>query len=89
MRLIKGFHVRHIADEVIAVPTGEVAGKLSGLVTMNETGLFLFDLLKENQTQESLVQALVAEYEVSPDKASKDVSEFLEILRAYNLLLEE
>ena len=45
MRIMEGFHLRSIAGEMIAVPTGAVATKLSGLAILNETGQFLFELL--------------------------------------------
>ena len=57
MRLIGGFCVHKVLDETVAVPTQEAAHRLSGLVSMNETGEFLFQLLQTTQTKESLVQA--------------------------------
>ena len=88
MRITEGFHLRQIAGELIAVPTGPVAAKLSGLAVMNDTGRFLFELLQSEQTEDSLVQALLNEYDITPDIAKEDVCEFLTVLRQ-NGLLEE
>ncbi|MDO4747946.1 MAG: PqqD family protein [Eubacteriales bacterium] len=89
MKLVKGFHIRNIADEILAVPTGEVAKVLSGLVTLNETGAFLFGLLIEEQSEESLLKALVTKYDVSEEDAEKDIAEFIGVLRHYNLVSED
>ena len=88
MRILEGFHLRQIAGEMIAVPTGPVAAKLSGLAVMNETAKFLFDLLQNDQTEDSLVSAMLEEYEITEDIARADVQEFLAILRDCDLLIE-
>ena len=88
MRILEGFHLRQIAGELIAVPTGPVAAKLSGLAVMNETARFLFDLLQTEQTEDSLVSAMLEEYETSSETAREDVQEFLAILRENGLLVE-
>ena len=62
MRIVSGFHVREILDEVIAVPTGEAAGKLSGIVGLNEVGRFLFERLNRECTEQELVQAVLDTY---------------------------
>lgn len=88
MRLIGGLCVHKVLDETVAVPTQEAAHRLSGLVSMNETGEFLFQLLQTTQTKESLVQALLENYEIDPKAAELDVMNFLEILKSNNLLDE-
>ena len=88
MKLIGGFCVRKILDETVAIPTQEAARKLSGLVAMNETGEFLFELLQKTQTEESLVQALLDAYEIDEETAKTDVEVFVKILKENNLLEE-
>lgn len=88
MKIVAGFCIRKILDETIAIPTQEAAHNLSGLASMNETGEFLFELLQTEQTQESLVDEMVKNYEVDLQTAQRDVAVFVTILRA-NHLLEE
>lgn len=88
MYIVKGFQIREILDEIVAVPTGEVAQKFSGIVGMNEVGKFLFEKLSTEQTVQSLVVALMEEYEVEEQTATEDVKEFLEELRKNGLLVE-
>ena len=88
MRIVSGFIVREIAGNTVAVPTGDSARRLSGLVALNGSGKFLFELLQTEQSQESLVQALTDAYEVTREVASADVAEFIVMLRENNMLAD-
>lgn len=87
MRIVSGFIVREIVSQTVAVPSGESAHRLSGLVSLNESGRFLFELLQTEQTEDSLVQALVDAYEIDTATAQQDVSDFLDLLRDNDLLV--
>lgn len=88
MRIVPGFVVREIAGETIAIPAGAAARELSGLMALNGSGKFLFNLLQTEQTEESLVQALLEAYEIDSATAKADLEEFLAVLRE-NGVLEE
>lgn len=88
MRIISGFHIRTIVDEIIAVPTGEAAKKMSGIVSLNPVSKFLFEELRNEHTEQSLVSALMNEYEVDQTTAEADIREFLDYLRSFHLLME-
>lgn len=88
MRIVSGFHVRQILDEVIAVPAGEAGSIFSGIISLNEIGKFLFEALASEQTVDSLVQSVLDEYDTDAETARADVTEFLEHLRKAGLLIE-
>lgn len=88
MRIVPGFIVRQIADQIVAIPSGESARALSGLVALNGSGRFLFDLLQAPRTEEELVAAMLEAYDVDDATARADVSEFLTALRRSQLLDE-
>ena len=88
MRVVPGFVVRQIAGETIAIPAGPAARELSGLLALNGSGQFLFELLQTQQTEDTLVQAMLDTYEIDEATARADVAEFLEILRASGVLQE-
>ena len=46
MRIKKKFVLREIAGEYVLVPVGEAARELNGIVTVNELGAFLWNLLQ-------------------------------------------
>lgn len=88
MHIVPGFVVRKIAGETIAIPAGAAARELSGLLALNGSGEFLFGLLQSEQTEDTLVQAMLETYDTDPDTARTDVAEFLSILRDNGILVE-
>ena len=88
MRIVPGFVVRQIAGETLAIPAGPAARELSGLLALNGSGQFLFQQLQNEQTEDSLVQAMLDAYEIDEVTARADVAEFVEILRSSGVLVE-
>jgi hypothetical protein len=88
MHVVPGFVVREIAGETIAIPAGAAARELSGLLALNGSGQFLFELLQTEQTEDSLVKAMLETYEIDEATARADIAEFLEILRSNGVLVE-
>lgn len=89
MHIVPGFLIREIVGEIVAIPSGQAAHQLSGLVALNDTGKYLFDLLQAEQTQESLVNALMDTYDVDFATAQADVSAFLKLLQDHHLLADD
>ena len=89
MRIVAGFIVREVAGETIAIPAGTAARELSGLLALNGSGKLLFELLQTEQTEESLVQALLDTYEIDAATAQAAVAELLAVLRSSGVLLEQ
>lgn len=87
MRIVHGFLLREVAGELIVIPTGEAARRLSGVITLNDCGRFLFERLQTEQTKESLVNALTEEYDIDERTASEDVDEFIDQLERYGFLM--
>lgn len=86
MRASKDFIVREIAGECILVPVGAAAANFNGLVTVNEIGKFIFDVLAEDCTQEAVVERILEVYDVDRQTAAADLAEFLEKMREIGAL---
>ena len=54
--------------------------------TLNELGLFIWNVLEQPSDVEALVAAVRATYDVEHDRVSEDVSALLADLRAKNLI---
>ncbi len=54
--------------------------------TVNQTGLFILQKLKEGKETEQIVKELTEEFEVSQEEAERDLIDFVEKLRSYRLL---
>lgn len=87
MKIKKGFAKRNIAGENIVVPLGS-KNEFNGMITLNETGSFLWDCLCKNTTVEKVAKKVVDEYDVDLDTAISDVGKFVAMLRENNLLDE-
>ncbi|WP_295585007.1 PqqD family protein [uncultured Oscillibacter sp.] len=87
MRATSEMVLREIAGEYLLIPTGETALKIHGMVTLSESGLLLWKKLQSECTEDSLVEALLAEYEVDPATARADVCAFLEKMDEAGLLV--
>lgn len=79
---IKGdFVLRQIAGSTVVVPIGESAMDFSGMLNLNETGVFLFKALQDGASKEDLLVKLTDEYDVPEDKAAKDIDVFINKLK--------
>ena len=86
MNVRKQLVKRTIAGDVILVPEGDASLELKGLLTLNETGERMWDLLLQCDTEEALVQHMLEEYEVDEATLRTDVREFLAQLRQLEIL---
>ena len=87
MKIKDGFILRNVADTYMIVPVGDSFVDFSSVITTNETGAFIWELLKEPKTKEDLVKADMAEFEgASADEVSSDIDEFIDALEDNNIL---
>lgn len=88
MKIRNEYIMRKIAGETVIVPVGDAAARFSGMITLNETGEFIWTFLQEENSEDGLLNAMLEEFEVDKDRASADIASFLEILRKNNMLEE-
>ena len=88
MRIIEGFIKTEIADKTVVIPVGDKTVDFSGIISLNETGAFLWDLLLSDVTRDTLTAALLNEYEIGKDTAEKDIDAFLQALREKDVLCD-
>ncbi|MBR7009348.1 MAG: PqqD family protein [Oscillospiraceae bacterium] len=86
MKLKHEFVVREIAGETLLVPVGTATLSLNGMLVLNECGKYLWDRIPDAGSEEDLINALLAEYEVNRQTAAQDVAEFLESLRKLGII---
>ena len=80
MRIDKEFILREIAGDYIIIPAGKTVLDFNGLITVNEVGVSLWNMLQNEVTFEELVQGVLAEYDVEESVAREDIQEFLAAL---------
>ena len=89
MRIKQDYILKTIGDEIIIVPVKDEAVRFNGIITVNKTAAFLFQLLQENNYNEmDLVQFVLDHYDVDEPKAKKDVESFILKCKKNGLLSE-
>ncbi len=88
MRIREGFMLRDIAGETVVVPVGQTSLDFNGMITLNDTGAFLWRMLQEETDADALAAAILAEYDVDEQTARRGIERFIEKLRVEGLLAE-
>lgn len=86
MKIKENFILRKVADSYIVVPVGSMTLNFNGIINLNETGAFLFEKLQQGAGREDLINALLEEYDVAPDRAENDVDIFIQKVRNADVL---
>lgn len=87
MKIKPDFNLKNICGVNVVVAEGEKNINFDSIFSLNETGAFLWkEAQKGDFTVDSLTQALTQEYEVEPQVAHNDVSEFVDKLAEQQLL---
>lgn len=86
MKLKNGIVTNSIDGESFAIATGDAAKEFNGLIKNNPTAAFIFELLKTEQTEDSIVEAMLEKYEVDEPTVRADVKELIDLLKSKNLI---
>lgn len=77
MRLKKDYVLRQLADVWAVLPISSEMLNFDGMLTLNQSGVLLWNKLEEGADREAMADALFEEYEVTRERALADVDEFL------------
>lgn len=86
MKILDGFILREVAGNYIVVSVGDRVKKFNGVINLNESGAFLWKQLENESDEDSLINALMAEYDVDEELAKKDVKAFVSTLKEAGLI---
>ena len=79
----------YVADRNVVVPIGQASVDFNGLITLNDTGAFLWKKLVDGCSYDELLAALLAEYDVDEATAKEGIDAFLNTARSANLIDED
>ena len=88
MKRKQGFIVREVAGKNVAVAVGAASKEFHGMLTLNETGLFIWKQLDTDTTEEAIVSELIKVYEVDEERAKSDVHRVIEVLKNAGIVTE-
>lgn len=87
MKLKDGFVLREVAGQTVVLPSGEDLD-LNMVITLNDTGKFLWQLCQTETNEKELVSALLQEYRVDEERACAAVSGFILKLKEHDFLAD-
>lgn len=88
MKLNKDIMLGNIDGKDFAVATGNLAKSFNGIINNNPTANYIFTLLKTEQTEDSIVEAMLKKYDAPEDVIRADVKEVLDTIRKAGILEE-
>ena len=86
MKIREGFILRQVLDIYAVIGVGSEAYMPNRIMSVNETGAFLWRMLENGAEKQELIDALLREYETDPQTAEKDVDAFLKELQDKGLV---
>ncbi len=79
-KIKEGLMLREVSGNYVVVAVGKMSKEFKAVITLNETGAFLFKKLQASITKEDLIKELMNEYEIDLNTATNDVDKFIQKL---------
>ena len=89
MKLKYNFIVRKVNDRAVAVAVGEDCVNFNGMVKLNPTGEFVFNMLNSGDVSAAdIIAAVIEKYDVDEKTATDAVNAYIDSLRSSGLIEE-
>lgn len=79
---------QHLGDAWVGVPVGEAAVECDVMLSLNDVGHDIMELLVTDTTPDAIVDAMLEQYDAERATVSHYVCETLDLLRSRNLIEE-
>lgn len=77
MKRKNDFIMENVGGEYLLVPLGAQVMDMNGIITLNDSGSYLWELLEEERTADELAAAVAERFDTTPARARADVDTFL------------
>lgn len=81
--------VKHIADEILLIPIGDIAKSFHGCIRINEVTELIIQKATHPTEIENLVEAIMQNYDVDREQAFNDTLEIIEMLLKLNIITQD
>jgi hypothetical protein len=88
MKIKEGFILSKVGGDTVAVASGNLSKTFSGVVVLNGSGAFLWNVLASGggTDEKGLLSALLDEYEIDESTARADIGLFIDKLSAAGII---
>lgn len=80
------FVLRTIGGETVLVPVGSLNDNFHGIISLNETGKFIWERLSQGQEPHQIAEALTEVYDVEKEQADRSVEKICGQLKELGIL---
>ena len=81
MKIKQGFLLRRMADQFVVVAVGAAAQEFPGMMRLNGSGAFIWKQLEREVDENTVIRAVLEEYDVPEEQAAADVRRCIAQLR--------
>jgi hypothetical protein len=78
---------RKIGDDFVMVPIRQDVENLSSIYVLNDVAARIWELIDGENTMDFILSKVVEEYEVNPQEAEKDISDYLQTLEISRMII--
>lgn len=86
MRAKDGYMTRQMGDSYIVVAVDDIEDEFDGLITLNNSGLFIWEQLQNDITYDNLLNSIVERYDAPVEIIKADLDRFLITAEKANLI---
>ena len=86
MKIKDGFIMKDVAGSKVVLPLGERQFDVNGIITFNDVGAEVFNMLDGTNSVEEIATKIAKDYDVSYEMVEADVNELIEKMRANGLI---
>ena len=86
MKIKKGYIIKEVADSYIVVPVNDMVNENNIIISFNQTGAFIWELLQNDISYEDALAKIIDHYDVDYDTAKRDFDMFIKKSRDIDIL---
>lgn len=87
MKVKPGFILRKVGKQYVVAATGEASKNFNGMIRLDESGAFAFNLLKNEITEQEMLSALMEKYPDQEAELAQALPNFLAKLKEADALV--
>lgn len=86
MKIKDGFIMKDVAGSKVVLPLGERQTEIRGIITFNDIGAEVFNMLDGTNSVEEIIAKIVKDYDAPYEIVKSDVEKLIEKMRANGLV---
>lgn len=86
MKIKEGYAIRQMGEQYIVVALGSEMDEYNGMITLNNSGYYIWDKLKNDISYDDLLSDLTEKYDAPVEVIKADLDAFLENAKRVNIL---